>query len=403
MIGVGREHRRAVNAGHQPRLRRGRLVVLRVVSACLAVGSPALAAVRALVLCFLPSLHQPGANTYSEPSLVIDSAGRIFVSASFGAPGRAGPAGSRPNGADRSRGDSALLLGRRDYLYGTDLRLGDGSIWYSSNHANSYSRSPVSHRVVSAQTWPADARPEDAIYRVHYRIAAEDPLGVGLDSPAYARDNYAPPGGIAVDQRTGEVDVSNWTIEHIPGTQGSGATGDDLGSFAPMVTDPKGDVYIAWAQITGSQPTSPNGIGVWVTMAPDGWAHWTKYRLPIRRTGVFPTLAVYGPGHVPVAWVDTSLTGNPNDSSFANASWSLQYPDLAGLGGRVHIAQATLDPVVHTGTLFVDPQGGDRGTGDFPSMAVSPRGQLVIAYTSGAASDNGNFPPVSVLPPRRAP
>ena len=424
-------------------------------------------------LHFLRPVALPGGAAHTEPSVVIDSQGRIYVSAIFGVPGAVGPAGTCPNGpgtpvwrsedggrtfschftasagpaaTNLSGGDSALVLDKRDYLYGTDLWLGDDSSWYSTDHGNTYFGSPASHRPVDDRNWLAYSRPGDAIYQIYdgfdglwvsradlsgplgirsslafnfnNQIAPEDAAGQGSDSP-YVRDDAAPPGGIAVDQRSGTVYASwsdqhgiavarstdkgsTWTIGHIPGSQVTGSDTDDLWNFAPIATDSAGDVYVAWGQITQGSANAPVGIGLWLAASRDGGRHWSKYRMPARATAVFPTLAVFGPGHVAVAWVDTAVTGNPNASGFTGATWRLQYAELSGVGrGPIRIMQATVDPAVHTGTLFVGPQGGDRGMGDFFSMAVGPDGRLVVAYTRGQQSANAAM--VAVLPHHPAP
>lgn len=430
-----------------------------------ASGQPGAAALR-----FQRPVALPHAQARTEPSLVVDSAGRIFVSAIGGLPGSVGGSPTDPQKApgtpvyrsiDGGRtftahvtcsagpvptnlagGDSALVLDKRDYLYGTDLWLGDDSGWVSKDHGDSCLGSPASHRPLDDRNWLAYSRPDDAIYQIYdgfdglwvsradlgtalaentalaspinVQVAPEDAAGVGSDSP-YVRDTFAPPGGIAVDQHSGTVYAAwpdqrgvaiatshdkaiTWAIDHIPGTSVHGTTNDDLWNFTPVATDSRGGLYVAWSQVIGPSATSPAGIGMWLGWSTDGGKHWKKTRVPTRRTAVFPTLAVYSPGRLAVGYVDADQAGDPNSGGFGEARWRLGVTVFAELlTGHPTTRSGAVDNDVHEGTLFVGPQGGDRGMGDFLSMTVTPRGALVVAYTRGQANGK-NQAMVAVLP-----
>jgi hypothetical protein len=394
----------------------------------------------------------PGGGGHGEPSMVIDGAGRVYVSAIAGLPDsspvwRSVDAGRSftkqpscslgPEAAPLGGGDSALVLDKRDNLYGTDLWLADDSVWYSTDHASTCTGFPVSHRIIDDRNGLAYSPKDDAIYQVYDGLdglwisradlgtpagptaalsfafnnqivpadpacaAGSSPACQGSDSP-YVRNDVNTPGGITVDQRTGTVYVSwsdqhgvavarsadkglTWTISHIPGTEVTGSDKDTNWNFVPIATESAGGLYAAWVQTHGSHSATPDGISMWAGMSRDGGQHWTKQRLPALATAVFPTLAVYSPGRVALGWMETNRVGDPN--TFTGATWRLRYAEVAGLTtGRRTVAESTIDPSVHQGTLAVgDNLTGDRTMGDFLSMAVNPHGDLFAAYTRGPA------------------
>lgn len=388
----------------------------------------------------------PNAKGATEPSLVIDSKGRIYVSAIFGFPGnlaapgtpvwrstdgartfsRHSTASAGPLATPLSGGDSALVLDKRGSVYATDLWLGNDSIAVSTDQAQSWLGSPVSHRMVGDRNWLAYSPKDDAIYQIwngidalyvaradvggplgekaaltfanNYRLAGEVP---GLPEQ-YVRDNSAWPGGIAVDQRTGTVYATwsdqngvaiavsedkgaTWSISHIPGSKVTGSYLDTAWNYAPVGVDARGNVYVTWTQIKGASVAAPEGISVHVAVAPRGAQRWRSMTVPTRATAVFAQLAVRGVDDIALAWVDATERGNPNNrASFGSSTWRLQYAEVTGLAaGRPRLATQTIDPAVHENTLFVGSQGGDRGMGDFFSMAVTPARDVVIAYSRG--------------------
>lgn len=387
----------------------------------------------------------PSSTGGTEPSLAVDSKGRIFVSPIFGLgnlgvmgtpvwrstdvgrtftkhrTAHAGPAGTPLGG-----GDSALITDKRDYVYATDLWLGNDSIAVSTDHGDTWTGSPASHRVVGDRNWLAYSRVDDSLYQLwnavdglyiaradlgtplaqnaalsfpyNYRVAGE----IAGVPGSYTRANSAWPGGVAVDQREGAVYATwsdqlglaiarsedkgaTWTIGHLPGTKVTGAWYDTAWNFAPVGVDAKGNVFVAWAQLTGTV-SDPESISIYVAVSKDAGRSWRKTKVATRRTALFPTMAVLGVDRVGVAWIDTTTQGNPNSASaFGDARWRLQYGELTGLAGRrVRAAYATVDRLVHDETVFVGtqtPEGADRGMGDFMSMAALPHGGVAIAYT----------------------
>jgi hypothetical protein len=410
----------------------------------------------------------PGGAGHSEPSMVIDSAGRIYVSPIAGLPTstpvwRSVDAGRSfteqpscsvgPEAAPLGGGDSALVLDKYDNLYGTDLWVGDDSIWYSTDHANSCTGFPFSHRIIADRNWLAYSAKDDAIYQVYdgldalwisradlgtpagpaaalsfafsNRIAPDDRTGAAaaLGAPVYVRDRdgIGTPGGIAVDQRTGVVYTSwsdqggvavarsadkgvTWTVSHVTGSSVTGSGRDCHWNGTPITVDASGHLFIAWGQAAGADPTNPTGVSLWVAESADGGVHWHKLRIGTQTTAVFPTLTRIGVDRIAVGWVETAQAGNPNVAGFATASWRLRYGEVVGLAaGRPRVAETTVEPVVHTGTLFVGPQGGDRGMGDFFSMAANSHGEVFVAYTRGEDKNNSTKAVVAKLPAHPAP
>ena len=303
-----------------PRTRRHMVVAAAVGLAGLAV-LPANAA-GSRPLHFSKPVALADGRDRTEPSLVVDSAGRIFVSAVFGVPGRVGnptvpsqapgtpvwrstdggrtfsehtTCSAGPVATNLSGGDSALVLDKRNYLYGTDLWIGDDSGWFSTDHGDSCLGSPTSHRPIDDRNWLTYSAADDAIYQlydgvdglwvsradvggsagpaaslfdaVNVQVAPEAAEGGGSDSP-YIRAGVFPPGGIAADPRGGTVYASwpdqhgvavaqstdkgmHWTVGHIPQTSVTGSTSDCLWNFTPMAVDSRGTVYIVWSQVNG--------------------------------------------------------------------------------------------------------------------------------------------------------
>lgn len=426
-----------------------------------AVGAAVAAPIRPMPALTIRTTDLPDAKGATEPSLGIDSKGRIYVSAIFGFPGnvtapgtpvwrstdgartfsRHSTASAGPLATALSGGDSALVLDKRDYLYATDLWLGDDSISVSTDQAQSWFGSPVSHRMVGDRNWLAYSRKDDAIYQIwngvdalyvaradvggplaekaalmfsnNYRVAAET---AGLPGQ-YVRADTAWPGGIAVDQQTGTVyatwsdqngiavavsqdKAATWSITHLPGSKVTGSYLDTAWNYAPITVDARGNVYVTWTQIAGGQVAAPDGITVRVAVAPRGLQRWRSLTLPTRPTAVFAQLALRGVDDIAVAWVDAAERGNPNSSaSFKASTWRLQYAEITGLAaGRPQLTSRTVDPVVHTGTLFVGTQGGDRGMGDFFSMAITPSRDVVMAWARG---QQGSSQPRVALVTRR--
>jgi hypothetical protein len=424
-------------------------------------------------LRFRPPIALSDGKGRTEPSVNVDSGGRIFVSAIGGVPGRVGGSPLTPSQApgtpvwrstDGGRtysehttcsagpvptnlggGDSALVLDKRDYLYGTDLWVGDDSGWYSTDHGDTCVGTPVSHRPVDDRNWLAYSPHDDAIYQIYdgvdglwvsradlgtpaggatslfddfnAEVAPEDAAGAGSDNP-YVRENVAPPGGIAANPVNGNVYATwsdqhgiafatstdeglQWTISHIPGTSVTGSYSDDLWNFTPISVDKRGVVYVVWSEALHGA-TSPSAIQQWLGWSSDGGRHWHRMLMPTRTEAVFPALAVISSGHVCVGWVDANQTGNPNGGSFQGQHWRLEVADIAHLFTRATIRLGTVDPDVHENSLFVGPQGGDRGMGDFFSMAATPQGGLVVAYSQGQDGQHGTGETeramVSVLP-----
>jgi hypothetical protein len=383
----------------------------------------------------------PSSLGATEPSLTVDAQGRIYVSAIYGLPGnvtapgtpvwrstdggrtftRHSTASAGPAATALSGGDSAVIVDKRDYVYATDLWIGDDSIAVSTDHGDSWLGSPVSHRMVGDRNWLAYATKDDALYQIWngvdglyvaradlggvaghlaaltfantYRVAGET---VGVPG-SYYRANSAWPGGIAVDQREGAVYATwsdqdglavarsqdkgaTWTIGHVPGTKVTGQFTDTAWDYAPVGVDARGNVFVAWSQIDAA---SPSRIDTYLAVSRDGARTWRKMRVKTRTTSVFPALVVLGVDRVAVSWIDSANSGNPNAAAdFADASWRLAYAEVSGLGaGRQRAVEATVEPHVHDGTVYVGPQGGDRSMGDFFSIAASRAGQVVVAYT----------------------
>jgi hypothetical protein len=399
----------------------------------------------------------PGGAAHTEPSLVVDSAGRAFISAipGIGSNTTSGEMGSPiwrstdyqhwqklkttsvgPAGSPLGGGDSALGLDDKGDIFMTDLWLGDDSISISEDHGNSFVGSPVSHRLADDRTWLAFSKKDQALYQVYdgldgvyisradlntplgpkaalvsafnQRIVAETPIsGPALDGLP-VRQAVAPPGGIAVDQRTGAVYVTysdqkgvafavssdkglTWTISHIPTSSATGSYLDTSWNFVPVATDSAGRVYVLWSQVQGQSSTAadhPNGIALRLAVSSDHGHRWRIIRVRAAATALLPALAVRRAGHPSVAWVDARRTDNPNGGSFSDARWSLKYAEIDATSRTPCQTTYTVDAHAHSGTLFSGQQGGDRGMGDFFQITATSHNAALVAYTQGTERAN---------------
>lgn len=406
----------------------------------------------------------PGGAGHTEPSIVVDAQGRAFVSAIAGVTpnttnGELGTpiwrssdyvhwtklhtASAGPLGSPLGGGDSALVLDSAGDVFATDLWLGDDSITISTDHGDTFVGAPVSHRLADDRTWLAFSPKDDQLYQVYdgvdglyiaradlstplgargaltfafnNRIVAEVPVGSSSLDALPARQAVAPPGGVAVDPRTGEVYASyadqdgvaiatstdqglTWQISHIPHSSSTGSYLDDSWNFQPITTDSRGNVYVAWSQVQeqGQQadPSSPHGVAVYVAASTDHGRSWRVQKVRTQATALLPALTVIAPGKIGISWVDASATGNPNTFPAATR-WTLRYAEMNALGTSCQRAYV-VDPHAHSGSLFAGPQGGDRGMGDFFELARTPNGSTLIAYTQG--QDSGDSAIVAVLP-----
>jgi hypothetical protein len=232
--------------------RTGRLAlsaaVAGIAAGALAHGAP----VAAAGSNFTTPVQIPNSAGFGEPSIAVDSAGRLFVTApqslgnvtGGGSPvwtstnqGASWNAGIAPSGDPLSGGDTDLAIDSTDNVYQTDLWLGDSAMAVSTNHGASFVANEYGHLVpADDRPWLAYSKKDNALYMVWDGLTAlyaqkSAPLvapqaGIlpGQTTPVIpesavagpvlaplassVRECVCPPGGIAVDPNGGQVYVT---------------------------------------------------------------------------------------------------------------------------------------------------------------------------------------------------
>jgi hypothetical protein len=435
-------------------------------------GHPASAATS-----FTTPVALPGSAGFGEPSIAVDSADRLFATApqtlgnitGGGSPvwtstnlGASWGKPVAPTGDPLSGGDTDLAVGPRDAVYQTDLWLGNAAMALSTNHGASFLANEF------GEVQPGDDRPwlaysaptntlfmaydgADAIHVAHSLPLVSPDLGLALpvDVPAVpesllsvscslcgvapVRECLCPPGGIAVDQSSGEVYVSysrqngsgagggvgiarstnnglTWSNSSVPGAGSSGSAFDTEWNFAPIKVDSQGNVYVAWGEsqhvatdANGNQIAS-GGVLIRYSWSSD---HGKTWHAPVTLStttadNVFPTLDVVSPGVVDVAWYGANATGDPNQVP-SGTQWSLMFTQVTGATTAPAFTPQVAQSNIHQGCIQ---SGGlascaDRSLLDFFQLVVDHTGMADIIYTAGNQG-SGATPATTLLFTRQA-
>jgi hypothetical protein len=413
---------------------------------------------------FVAPVAIPNSSGLGEPSLAIDSAGRLFVTApqSLGNitghgskvwtssdAGASWNSGVAPTGDPVSGGDTDLAIDSADNVYQTDLWLGDSAMAVSTNHGASFIANEYGH------TTPGDDRPwlaystkDNALYMVWDAetslnvqksaplakpqlgilpgqttpVIPESALSVGItvggSGLSGVRECLCPPGGIAVDQSSGEIYVTysrqnggangggvgvaystnsgaTWTNTSIPGTGSTGSAFDVEYNFAPVKVDSNGVVYVVWGEgrsiktDTNGNSVATGGVAIKYAYSTTHGASWsTPVTLSTTsNTATFPTMDVVSPGVIDVAWYGTSATGDPNTVG-SSASWDVDYTQVtaANTASPVFTPQPAVTGI-HSGCIQTGGSGSglcsDRSLLDFFQLTVDHNGKANIIYSSG--------------------
>jgi hypothetical protein len=437
-----------------------------VAAAALAVATGALAhgaAVAAAGTTFSTPVAIPNSSGLGEPSLAIDSAGRLFATApqSLGNitgggslvwtssnSGASWNAGVAPTGDPVSGGDTDLAIDSADNVYQTDLWLGDSAMAVSTDHGASFIANEYGHTTPGDdRPWLAYSKKDNALYMVW---DAETSLNVQKSAPLAApqlgilpgqttpvipesavgfggslssalsavRECVCPPGGIAVDQGSGQVYVTyskqngngnggavgvarsddsgaTWTNISIPHTGSTGSAFDVEYNFAPVKVDSNGGVYVVWGEghniKTDSNGNSVATGGVAIKYAYSG-NHGSTWTTPvtlstISKTATFPTMDVVSPGVIDVAWYGTSATGDPNTVG-SSASWNVDFARVTSANTSTPSVTASAAVTgIHRGCIQTGGSGSglcsDRSLLDFFQLTVDHSGKANIIFTKG--------------------
>jgi hypothetical protein len=399
---------------------------------------------------FTSPVQIPNSANQGEPSMAIDSAGRLFVTApqglgtitGGGSPvwtsttgGTSWNGGVAPTGDPVSGGDTDLAIDAGDNVYQTDLWLGDSAMAVSTDHGQSFIANEYGHTTPGDdRPWLAYSKKDNALYMVWDGFTAlyvqksaplvAPQLGIlpGQTTPVIAESAVSatgtlasapvrmcvcPPGGIAVDQSSGQVYVTysrqngggaggavgvarsdnsgaTWTNMSIPGTGSTGSAFDVEWNFIPVKVDSNGVVYAAWGEVA-----SGGNVVIKYAASSDHGATWTAPKVVSTNstTATFPTLDVVSPGVIDVAWYGTSASGDPN-SVPSNASWNVDFAQVTAANtSSPTITASTAVSGIHTGCIQTG-QGGcsDRSLLDFFQVVADHSGKADIIYAAGSAS-----------------
>jgi hypothetical protein len=420
---------------------------------------------------FTTPVQMPGSYGTMEPSLAVDSAGRFYITGLqqllfTQPPGAANANGSpvwrstdggstfqgpvRANGDPRHGDDADFAIDSHDNVFQADLWAGNTAMALSTDHGQSFVANEWGTALAGGdRPWLAYSPHDNVIYDYYNGLDAlavahtaplitpQAGLAMPVDLPAVTEcpvvestctvpglDSHCacPPGGIAVDPRTGEVFITygsengvvvagstdkglTWTRVAIPGSADIGTGWAVTYNFQPVKVDAQGNVYVAWAQAQdGSIDSNGNvfaagGTAIRFSRSTDHGRTWSA---PVTAstttpTNVFPTLAVERPGVVDVGYYGTTSAGDPGyvpntaswdvmvSTSRDALEWTPQFEAVAAVQG------------IHNGCINMLSSSGCSGTingnglGDFFQIATAPNGTLGIAYASGTTGYVSEF------------
>jgi hypothetical protein len=370
--------------------RRTAIAATLALTAGAALGSGALAASGGSAgTGFTAPVAIPQSSGLGEPSLALDSTGRLVVTApqslgningggspvwtsTSGGSSWSGPV--HPTGDPISGGDTDLAVDSADNLYQADLWLGNSAMAVSTDHGASFVANEYGHtQPGDDRPWIAYSKKDNAIYMVYdgvdavhvaksapllapqlglmlaqdIPVIAESAVSVGVSVsglPNLVRMCVCPPGGIAVDQNSGSV-------------------------------------YVTYSKQNGGS----NGGGVGVSRSDNGGLTWTNLSIP--GTGSsgsafdvqynFAPVKVDQNGTVYVAWAEgRNVTTDSGGNHVASGGVVIRYA-YSTTKGASWSAPVTLSSTT--------------GTSTFPTMDVVAPGVLDVAWYGTTASGDPNL------------
>jgi len=411
---------------------------------------------------FSTPLQLPDSFAADEPSMAIGNDGRIYVTAIqqilnttnsttdtvTGSPlWRSGDGGQSFQGPVRTFGnvrhgdDTDVAVDTAGNVFQTDLWIANTAMAVSTDGGQSFLGNEVANpAVLDDRPWLAYSAHDNILYQYYngsdaLRLAHTAPLVTPQAALAFPVDLpvatqclpvqstcttagldkhcFCPPGGIAVDQQTGEVYVTygsdngvvvasstdqglHWNRVAIPGTGSLGDGWTVTYQFQPVKVDSAGTVLVAWAEAQNPTLDSngnvlADGVALRFSRSTDHGATWSTPVTVSTTTGtnIYPALAVGAPGTAYVGWYGTAETNDPGDVS-ATASWDLMVASTTdALDATPAFTTAVAVHGIHSGCIGTLASSGcassinGSGLGDFFEMATAPDGTLGIAYVVG--------------------
>jgi hypothetical protein len=392
-------------------------------------------------------------NTHnaSEPGIIADPSGKIFVNGPVGLPGPSlvwrstdggsswtstgpGTVGATPSAQAANvtlgGGDSNVASDAAGNLYFVDLWLGDASTAVSHDSGNSWLGQPFGTMPIQDRPWvSADPRPgqQGIVYSVTEQLGTalwlsrsvvNNPLAGAvypLSTPEITTVQRgfvgtAPPGNLVTDMNGTTYNVYSTFTGTAPGQHGVGISSlpaggttttntsvtpadgsyDTTQNFPVVAVDNAADnnVYAVWTDPT---PTSWN---IRFADSTDGGKTWSG-AVTVGQ-GVYPWITADAQGKVDIAWYSAapSYTGDPN-SAPAGTQWNVAFAQSvnATSSAPTFTAPETAATNIKSGAICTKGTGcsADRELGDFMSIAHDAAGNALIAFATVPTSGHSNI------------
>ena len=405
---------------HVVNRRRSAVAASVVVTVGVALGSSVLAAGGGGTsgTGFTAPVQIPQSAKLGEPSLAVDSAGRliatapqslgningggspVWTSADRGATW-AGPV--HPQGDPVSGGDTDLVIDSADNVFQTDLWLGNSAMAVSTDHGASFIANEYGHlHPGDDRPWLAYSKKDNALYMVYDGL---DALHVAKSAPL-----VAPQTGLLLAQDVPAVPESAVSV-----TLGISGVNTPVRQCACppggiAVDQNSGSIYITYSRQNGGS----NGGGVGVARSDNSGLTWTETSIPgTGSTGsAFDTEYNFAPAKVDangtlyVAWAEgQNITGSGNSQQASGGvvikyaysrdkgtTWSAPVKLSTGSGTATF---ATLD-VVSPGVIDVA-WYGTSATGDPNLVPSSASWDVDFAQVTAADTATPAFTPAAAV------
>jgi hypothetical protein len=335
---------------------------------------------------FLGPVQIPNSGGLGEPSLAIDSAGRLFVTApqalgnitgggsavwtgTATSTGATWNAGVGPVGDPASGGDTDLAIDSADNVYQTDLWLGDSAMAVSTNHGASFVANEYGHLVpADDRPWLAYSKKDNVLYLLYDGF---DALYVQKSLPL-----VAPQAGILPGQDLPVIPESIVSGGIVDSTLGSNVRECVCPPGGIAVDQSGGQVYVTYSRQNGGSL----GGGVGVSTSTNGGLTWTNTSIPgTGSTGSafdteynFIPVKVDSNGTVYVAWAE----GQNIQNGLANGGVVIKYAYSTNHG-------ASWSAPVKLST--------NSNTTTFPTLDVVSPGVIDVAWYGTSASGDPNL------------
>ena len=331
----------------------------------------------------------PNSGGLGEPSIAVDSGGRLFVTApqslgnitGGGSPvwtstdsGASWNNGVAPTGDPLSGGDTDLAIDAADNVYQADLWLGNSALAVSTDHGGSFVANEYGHVTPGDdRPWLAYSKKDNALYMIWDGVTA---LDAQKSAPL-----AAPQLGILPGQQTAVIPESAVSANVSIGGSGLGAVRECVCPPGGIAVDPSGgQVYVTYSKQNGGAAGGAVGVGV----SSNGGLTWTNTSIPgTGSTGSafdveynFIPVKVDSNGTVYAVWGEgQNIRTDNNGNSVATGGVAIKYA-FSNDHGTTWSAPRTLSTNSNTAT--------------FPTLDVVSPGVIDVAWYGTSATGDPN-------------